>query len=291
MKPELERDPIWRTVPCAKVWSWGSGLELDVGDDKVLMVNSCLWKGFPFCDLWFWEQFDLSFLLRRSWSRKELQTALLGKWFKYFHSDSCSKQEMSLFSLAKEGLFKYLQKMVLPRDCRTNSMKKSPKPIMSFVQCDLIIIHQRVEAKSWNPSATQSTRALLSSSRGTSFQTCLQVWWVITDNSIRQWWLRWHSWFWESTIKNDNADNQCFQSLVFFSSDHIGNLTVELILASAEVIFKNRKILSAMEVASSYKLISLLTMLTMLSLPLKVILLSLLARHKHSIVACMPIRK
>ena len=110
MKPELERDPIWRTVPCAKVWSWGGGLELDVGDDKVLMVNSCLWKGFPFCDLWFWEQFDLSFLLRRSWSRKELQTALLGKWFKYFHSDSCSKQEMSLFSLAKEGLFKYLQK-------------------------------------------------------------------------------------------------------------------------------------------------------------------------------------
>ena len=38
---------------------------------------------------------------------------------------------------------------------------------------------------------------------------------------------------------NDNVDNQCFQSLVFFSSDHIGNLTVELILASAEVIFKN----------------------------------------------------
>ena len=108
------------------------------------------------------------------------------------------------------------KKMVLPRDCRTNSMKKSPKPIMSFVQCDLIIIHQRVEAKSWNPSATQSTRALLSSSRGTSYQTCLQVWWVITDNSIRQWWLRWHSWLWESTIINDNADNQCFQSLVFF---------------------------------------------------------------------------
>ena len=49
-----------------------------------------------------------------------------------------------------------------------------------------------------------------------------------------------------------------FKVWYFFISDHIGNLTVELILASAEVIFKNRKILSAMEVASSYKLISLL---------------------------------
>ena len=40
-------------------------------------------------------------------------------------------------------------------------------------------------------------------------------------------------------MTNDNVDNQIFQSLVFFLSDHIGNLTVELILASAEVSFKN----------------------------------------------------
>ena len=145
-----KRNPWWLTVTCEKVS--------------------------PFVVYDFEEKIDLFFLLRRSWSRKELQTAHLGKWFKYFHSDCCSKQEMSLFSLAKEGLFKYLQKMVLRRDCRTNSMKKSPKPIMSFVQCDLIILHQRVEARSWNPSATQSTRASLSSSRGTSYQTCLQVW-------------------------------------------------------------------------------------------------------------------
>ena len=49
-----------------------------------------------------------------------------------------------------------------------------------------------------------------------------------------------------------------FSKFGIFSSDHIGNLTVELILASAEVIFKKTKILSAMEVASSYKLILLL---------------------------------
>ena len=49
-----------------------------------------------------------------------------------------------------------------------------------------------------------------------------------------------------------------FSKFGIFSSDHIGNLTVELILASAEVSFKKTKILSAMEVASSYKLISLL---------------------------------
>ena len=198
MKPELERDPIWRTVPCAKVWSWGSGLEPLVGDDKVLMVNSCLWKGFPFCDLWFWEQFDLSFLLRRSWSRKELRTALLGKWFKYFHSDCNSKQEMH-FSIWQRSDYssifqrKWSHAMITEQTPWGNQLNPS-WVLFNVIMCHY---HQRVEARSWNPSATQSTRALLSSSRGTSYQTCLQVWWVITDDSIKWWWLRWHSWLWD----------------------------------------------------------------------------------------------
>ena len=108
------------------------------------------------------------------------------------------KARNALFYLAKKWLFKHLsEKMVSRHDYRTNTIRKSTKPIMSFVQCDLIILHQRVEARSWNPSATQSTRASLSSSRGTSYQTCLQVWWVITDDSIKWWWLRWHSWLWD----------------------------------------------------------------------------------------------
>ena len=36
MKPELERDPIWRTIPCAKVYSIVSRKEIHIACEHIL---------------------------------------------------------------------------------------------------------------------------------------------------------------------------------------------------------------------------------------------------------------